>query len=511
LKAGRLEESTDLYQEAFELLENSVQDITVNKRHDWICKLEDEAGKVQSNLSLIFLRRKEPEKALLHADKACSFKPKWSKPHCRRALALEVLGRLEEAEAAIERTIEAVDKLHENCNRDEYEEIHCRIQAAIDSRGNTAVDISFQSLRIDSEDIFETDSIFGLFGQPVISDLIVGYLCPADVAKLEMTCGYFTSQPEKLRRRRIALSSPLLSLKSEVALEYIQIFCNKRLHDDHAALSEILANVFAITPSRSSTSLPKWLKKMDDRSRAIIESICMDSGSNDIQRQLCILVYQWFFTENTAEFDPSEVPSVYWHDRDSELLRLTTCLQPFVDKGDVRAAEMQQKTYLYLANMILVHGMHMDGAEAFMPYFLDLTDLVGINVPIQWPGSQGVLDSLELYEGGQYEGLVIRRSSGIPQLESGVQEAYRVAAAGRKGKHRARVRLASPVNLAARHFSRRRPDAIESVRAERLFNEESHRVRRVRLINQGPRHGTRLRCAHQRILFSPATLQHRIP
>jgi tetratricopeptide (TPR) repeat protein len=134
LQAGRLEESTKLYKRALKILEDAIEPLQRNgAKSKWIQKLREETGRIESNLFLIFLRRKHPEEARLHADKSVSHSPAWSKPHSRRAVALYNLNLFEEAEAAIFRAIERCEtEISQGASTTkilrEYQDIQTRVE-----------------------------------------------------------------------------------------------------------------------------------------------------------------------------------------------------------------------------------------------------------------------------------------------------------------------------------------------------------------------------------------------
>ena len=103
LQRGELERSYRLYAKARGLLERQEDLEAPLHQLEWLKEVAKEKGKLASNLSMISLRRGLGREALEYAQEAVGSRPNWSKSHCRRAQALQSLGRLEDARLASKR------------------------------------------------------------------------------------------------------------------------------------------------------------------------------------------------------------------------------------------------------------------------------------------------------------------------------------------------------------------------------------------------------------------------
>lgn len=345
LQANRLEESIVLYKQAQDLIFKELQGISdAEYRPESIKELSNENGRVASNLSMIYSKMLQYDMALLHANKAVAHFPSWSKSHCRRAVALEGLGRLEDADASVCKALELWDAeflVSDDGHilrkaKDEYKQIEHRIEEALESQQLVDLGTSIRKLHIPA-DYAEAGLLSSLLETGVL-DRVATFLSPKDVARLEQTCRGLAAQPE--RRRRISLSSPLLNFCSEKVDKRIGIYCSEKLDDPNGSLRTLVASILPIVDSRSyERTLPSWLRTMLDHAdvaaRNTIQSECVRQKS--LLKPLCYWIRQSiFFGQHplTEQPDEEELLRMYRNDCDSQLLRVIAWSSQLIESGE---------------------------------------------------------------------------------------------------------------------------------------------------------------------------------
>lgn len=408
LKANRLEQSIELYKQALALIEKQLEEnLDVHRRHEWVKGLADEAGRVESNISMCYAKMRQFEKALFHADEAVGHFPAWSKPHCRRAIALEGLARLEDADAAVCKALEVweqealVDDSSTIRNaKNEFIEIQRRVEAALEGQPLLDLGNSIRGLQIDA-DYAEAGAFTSGWGTGVL-DTIATFLTPQDVARLEQTCRGFAAKPE--RRRRIALSSPLRNCGSmglDEIEEYIRVYCTEKLDNPNGSLRTLVASTlpFVVTIKRGR-ALPNWFREMLDHSnvlsRNIIQSMCI--GKDHLRKALCHWAFQHISCHDLTHGAPDDenILPIYQKDEEGQLLRLISWASPLVDNvedPDDELLEIRDQAYVALSNLILSKGHDLRGAfcgrkgqaSPISRLTISIGSVINQSFPRQWP------------------------------------------------------------------------------------------------------------------------------
>jgi len=382
---------------------------------DWVRKLSIEISKIHSNISMIFFKLGDAEKALFHADAATASFPQWPKSHCRRALALEALERFEDAEGAIAKaicrseveisTLSSTDNTLSVRRREhaEYEEIQQRIEAVLESQPQPESKKFADSILSYKESI---GSIGGLFASADggILDKVMAYLTPSDVARLEQTCKGFAAQPET--RRRLALSSPLWNIRSDEVEHFLHTYCYDTLIEPpRKALSDLILSVLSLERPNSERYLPTWLQKMLQHanvfSRTTIEMTCADSGLECLRKALCY----WIHSSTLAplvnlDFEAQDIRNIYRHDQDGAMLHLSLWLvmnnNEDADNAFRELAEIKQMAFGTLNNLIIWQGEKLRAKECqngmrssiIGAQAMSFSSLFSRCIPQQWPCKQ---------------------------------------------------------------------------------------------------------------------------
>jgi tetratricopeptide (TPR) repeat protein len=421
LGAGRLKQSIELYEQALEMIQKELKIKVETADIEWNRKMGDESGKIESNLSFLFLQQNMPDKACLHADRGIANFPRWSKPHCRRALALEALMCFEEADAAIDRALEICEReISEGeasaKERTEYQKIQHRIEAGLKDQEQVTSEVA-QTVRTSEIQPNETNvgSLSCFFHGMGIFDKVMTFLTTKDVASLERTCQVLAANPEQ--RRRLAFSGPLWNVRTDQVEQCIRVYCNQKLNDPTSALSELIVSALALLPQSHGRDLPRWLRSMLQQasvtSRNTIMSACV--GHNHLHDAMLfssdVCACRWLlrmenvslstkeqaltqigfdFSDEDDLSDEDRIRDVYRYDIDGELMRLTLSLASSGD--DLNAFQIRDMAFGALHNLILNEGgrlqqLHRNiGLDSpLVTHARSLASTVAKYFPSSWP------------------------------------------------------------------------------------------------------------------------------
>jgi tetratricopeptide (TPR) repeat protein len=415
LGAGRFKKSIELYEQALEMIKKEIINNYETADKEWTIKMGEESGKIESNLSFLFLKQKMPDKACLHADRGIADFPSWSKLHCRSALALEALLRFEEAEIAIEKALESCEteiSLGEGSTKErtDYQKIQQRIEAGLKDREQATGQLE-QSVRTSEIQPNETNvgSLSCFFPGMEIFDKVLTYLTTKDVASLERTCRLFAANPEQ--RRRLAFSGPLSNLHSDQVEQCVRVYCNQKLNEPIGALSELLVSALEVIPQSHCSELPRWLRSMLRQASVISRNTIMSTCARHkhlhdamfFSFDLC--AYKWLLRMETYSLsakkqavmhicqdlsDEDHIRDFYRYDIDGELMRLTVSLASTGD--DLAAAEIREIAFIVLNNLILNEGgklreLHRQrGLDSpIITHFQSFAGIFAKYFPNRWP------------------------------------------------------------------------------------------------------------------------------
>ena len=276
LQKGNLEDAKKLYNEAKKILEED-KSFDYEYRKEWAVEISTEAARVVSNLSLLFLKQNLYEEALMYANEAVSRCPLWSKPFCRRAVALESLNQLDEAHSAIFKaitmaTIEVNNRDLKTKTLEEYKSIRSRIEKALESSNKPAVhNPLFNSLNIPPGGI---DLAVGLFTEEGLLYKTYEYLAPNDVSKLQHTCSIRSEKCTRITMTNILRNTSSLSPKSVKSIKNIlQVFCNEVNKDRNDAFRVLILAVRVLVPDNFWSKYLR-LEGMHQSSYSTILSVC---------------------------------------------------------------------------------------------------------------------------------------------------------------------------------------------------------------------------------------------
>ncbi|KAL3913242.1 MAG: hypothetical protein SGARI_000752, partial [Bacillariaceae sp.] len=312
LRNGRNKKALEMYQQAYTLLEPEL--LRTESGDEALGKLGNEAGKLKCNMSLVCMNMNNPQQALTYAEEAASLFPGWSKPHCRRALALEALENYEKAEFAISAAIDAVEHElaedpHAGQVKMEYLEIQQRVQEKLPD------------------------------------------VAPEDDMAIDW------ERDEQARRK--ALISPISDdpFHNQVE-EPLHKYVNEKLGDSAAALHSLLTQI-SVFEAPMQTGIPSWLKAMLSQAptpmRIKIEDHYVTSGPLWLRREMQELAFarvEAYVNSVDAFVDRDKIRSVYQRDVDGDAMRLL-CWTGF-DTYDGELEDIDAVAFVLLLNLIVV-------------------------------------------------------------------------------------------------------------------------------------------------------------
>ena len=353
LKGARYQESLAVYRQAITLLEKELNEavLRITAR-----KVSEEVGRIYCNMSLLSMKLKQTDNALNYSESAVTHFPNWSKPHSRRALALEAMGHLDLAEDAICKAIdevehEADDHAASEKMKAEYLQIQQRIQQKkpLADIGTTEVS-SNVIVNVDGESDAHMGTLNGL--KPEIVDLIVAFLPPRDWAQLEQTCRSFASIPEK--RRRLALSSPLRNSRYMKMEPSVDMYCNKDTEDPSCALQDLVAS--SLSYCLPESLLPVWLEQMLDHApvpkRNFMEAFCIRKYPNWLERTMQRRALDRVKSLVNGGFDRDDILRIYRNDFDGDAMRIASWFSFEEGNGEVEIA--WQTVYTLLRPLLVL-------------------------------------------------------------------------------------------------------------------------------------------------------------
>jgi tetratricopeptide (TPR) repeat protein len=351
---------------------------------EWSWLLDRRLGRIESNLSYIYAGKlQDYTKALEHANNSVGNYPSWSKAHSRRAVALEGLGRLVDAEAAISKALEVLkdEEVYQESSsststtisktRTEFQMILSRIDNSILEESDSINDLqtcSIRKLKI-STDYAQAGSFTSCF-EAGIQDRVAVFLSPRDVANLEQTCRGFAAQPERMRRS--ALSSPLWSLcPTHNRMEkLIEEYCSETLKEPRVVLRTLMTSVLALVPkpAEAESRVPSWLDRLLSHAsvdaRNIIQSLCI--ANHDSWRGPVSLLafenacFQCHHMLSGYEDDDDEgMAPIFERDDDGQMLRIIAWLSPILGNSNDDNAisypqlrELREEAFVIMSNII---------------------------------------------------------------------------------------------------------------------------------------------------------------
>jgi len=281
LQKGNLEDAKKLYKQAKKILEED-KSLDYEYRKEWAVEIGTEVARVVSNLSLLYLKQNLYEEALIYANEAVSRCPLWSKPFCRRAVALESLNQLDEAHSAISNaimkaTIEVNNGDLKTKTLEEYKSIRARIEKALESSNEPSPSREavqnplFNSLNIPPGGI---DPAVGLFTEEGLLYKTYEYLAPNDVSKLQQTCSIRSEKGTRIAMTNTLRNTSSLSPKSIKKIKnLLQVFCNEVNKDRDDAFRVLILAVRALVPDNFWSKYLR-LEGMNQLSYITILSVC---------------------------------------------------------------------------------------------------------------------------------------------------------------------------------------------------------------------------------------------
>jgi hypothetical protein len=379
----------------------------------------------------VCLKRNLNQEALEHANEAVVRCPWWSKSFCRRAVALQSLGRLEQAEFAMYNAttkLEAeefqVDEAKAKQIREDYAKIRQSINAARDalpaSSGHSHPSLcpTRWNLNPNVDDLGFGDLVF-LRGKEGILDTIYSFQTPKDVANFERTCHVAVANAE--RGRRLAIGSRLLSClkKSSAACAVEASF--------HAYFAGVAALRELVLSVRKHVGAAVWRDyfanvEMDPLSLKVILETCnaepqvlldhlrsrefhfkvpfdfyaykfllRSNGIGQAMKQKLLLYIEhslMFDDEQSLMFDDSFSRKFFLYAMDDDIMRLAVSTDS--DGEDEELAEKTRATAFMILNTCVIpkckrrsHRMAQDD-----PIFVHSTAfhaLYTLHVPKPWP------------------------------------------------------------------------------------------------------------------------------
>ena len=410
LKKGEMGKSSKLYLQAKCLLEEHKDMNAPSHQKEWLLKIAEEVGKVASNLSLICLRKNMKRKALQYADEAVLACPGWSKAYCRRAAALQSLGRLDEAQVAIfnaEKKLPQIEDADSKLISKDCVRIQKEIEAELRKKSSSTENVQKQSPPL-------ANPLHGsLTGNEEVMDIIVGFLSPLDFAHLEKTCKKFAKNNE--RNRRVVIGSKLLCADNPSSKEVMTSFftyINAVEDNPTKALQSFLSEVH---PMISGISWERMMDvKMDPLSFATILAAAFSNSSEESARLLfdlldIDLVLRRDFQiaayilrgDNTTvqhsllnqisyllddESNENFYAGFFQHSLDLEVMRLAMSFgDDFVDMNGLK-----ESAFIMLHNSILVKGSNrrqrMTTDDPIYTLGMECHAIYTENTPDDWPG-----------------------------------------------------------------------------------------------------------------------------
>jgi hypothetical protein len=228
------------------------------------------------------MKLNQPKQAVAHAEDAACDYPSWSKPHCRRALALEALQRYNQAECAIYKAIDSVDcELAEDPGAGKVKMEYLNIQQRIQEHLSSSDDNRQGGMALDWE--------------------------------------------EDERKRRRALTYTLRGALIDEGMEQTwRDFCNQNLDDFDGALGRLLKAIFPAV-ERSENVCSCFETMLDDAPvpmRKKIEAFSMREGPAELQIYMQGCINYRVEADLTTVCDSESMEYTYREDIDGDAMRL---------------------------------------------------------------------------------------------------------------------------------------------------------------------------------------------
>jgi len=267
---------------------------------------------------MIYMKLGDPDQALIYAEAAAGHFPGWSKPHSRRAVALEALGRLEQAESAIYKAIEEVDN-----------EIDCDPKA---------LNVKTEYLQIQQ----------GIQHQLALANT-------ASFVSNEMALET-ANRHEHEKKRRSVISGPLRDANNKKLDAIVDAYCSEKLDDPTGAMRNLLESILPLLQESKGTLV--WLEKMFNPApvpdRKIMEEFCMQQGPPWLLRAM---QYRGFSrlaqVVNSSLEERHEIKFIYQQDIDGDAMK-AACWLTTTNEENRDFVEAKQMAVIFLNNLLVM-------------------------------------------------------------------------------------------------------------------------------------------------------------
>lgn len=284
LKCRRNKQSLDLYKQAEKLLDKVIEQ--EQKRGSPalpnVRKFSEEKARISCNISLLYMNLNDPNQALVNAEAGAASFPGWTKPHSRRAIALEELERLEEAESAIYKAIDEIER-------------------------DVGIELGAEKLK---------SEYLG------IQERIRRKLATREEASNNENDGIISERHENERMRRRVLVAPLGIIESMEIQQCLEDYCNNNLDDPIGALKDLLRSSLPHLPTSSWEELDEMLDDASVPIRKVIETVCVQEGPKWLRQHIQYRTLRRVETMINTDLDRDDLKEIYHRDIDGDAMRI---------------------------------------------------------------------------------------------------------------------------------------------------------------------------------------------